>query len=94
MLSVTWIESAVLRMSSAISVFCRCERMSRFIDPTASSCPSITSSLVCSMARELPLAPEPPRPPEALKAPRRLVCSLRISYSSTPSASRSGRWRA
>jgi hypothetical protein len=66
-----------LRTSTAISVFWCCERRSRFIDPTTSSRPSITSTLECSIERDapgaLPLAlPEP----KALPSP---ACSLRSS---------------
>ena len=68
-----------LAMSTAISVFWSRERISRFIDPTAARCPSITSSLVCSMAREAPALPplEPVVP--ARNAERTLAASLRIS---------------
>ena len=67
-----------LAMSTAISVFWSRERISRFIDPTAARCPSITSSLVCSMAREAPVLPPDPVPP-ARSAERTLAASLRIS---------------
>ncbi|MCY1251746.1 hypothetical protein D9M72_655620 [compost metagenome] len=84
-------ESSPLRISSAISVFCNCERRSRFMEPTTSSRPSITSTLECSIARDSPLTPLPPEEPNTLP---KLVCSLRNSYSSTPAASSALRWRA
>jgi hypothetical protein len=83
-----------LAISTAISVFCSCERMSRFMEPTATRRPSMTSSLVCSMAREAPALPplEPVVP--ARNAERTLAASLRISCSSMPISSSALRWRA
>ncbi|MDT4854607.1 hypothetical protein FQZ97_889190 [compost metagenome] len=72
-------ESSPLRISSAISVFCSCERRSRFIEPTTSSRPSITSTLECSIARDSPLTLPAPLPPEEPNTLPKSACSLRSS---------------
>ena len=71
-----------LRMTMPSSVFCNCERKSRFIDPTTSKRLSITSALVCRLARESGVEP---------KKRCCVLPSARISNSSTPASSKG--WR-
>ena len=69
-------ESSSLRISSAISVFCSCERRSRFIEPTTSRRPSITSAFECSIERDSPDDVAAATEPKALPQPGLLAAQL------------------
>ena len=60
---VACVASAALRITRPTSLFCSCERMSRFMEPMTERYPSMMIALECRLARELLLPLEPPAPP-------------------------------